>query len=135
MKRNGRRCSVADSPKVALADKPGVSNWVERTGALKPHSTNWIYRVAEHLKGKGYPDGHAIAIAVNAARYLCKTGDVKLHGHQNVNPGSRAEACAAVAKWDSARAHAKATNLTSYQQMKSIDLAAHWIGRAVDLTT
>lgn len=124
---------MADSPKVPLGDKPGT-NWVERTGALKPHATNWIYRVAEHLKGKGYPDGHAIAIAVNAAKYLCHSGDVKLPGKQDVNPGSRAEACAALAKWNSARARAKATNLTAYEQFKAIDLTAHWIGRIIDLT-
>lgn len=128
---------MADSPKVPLGDKPGVGSWTEKYGALGGKE-NWIRRVAEHLKGKGYPDGHAIAIAVNAAKYLCHSGDVKLPGRQDVNPGSRAEACAALAKWNSAKARAKAaraTDMSSYEQMKSIDLAAHWIGRAVELTT
>jgi hypothetical protein len=40
---------------------------------------------------------------------MCATGDTDWPGRQNVNAGSRAEACAAVADWEAkkARAHAK----------------------------
>lgn len=51
---------------------------------------------------------HAIAVAVNAAKKMCATGDLNWPGLQNVNAGSRAEACAAVARWEAMKAAAKA---------------------------
>lgn len=92
--------------KVPLLNKPGVTNWVEKFNALPKGS--WIRRAAEHLKGKGMADGHAIATAVNAAEKLCATGDLNWPGIQSANAGSRAEACAAVAVWKAAAARAKA---------------------------
>lgn len=125
---------ATDSPKIPLGNKPGT-NWVEQTGALKPHSANWIYRTAEHLKGRGMPDSRAIAVAVNAARRLCKSGDLNFPGVQQANAGSRVEACAAVLKWDSARAKAKADNLSDDEAvMRAIDLSAARVGRGLDLT-
>lgn len=103
---------AVESPKVPLTNKPGVSNWVEKYGALKPKQTNWIRRAAEHMKGKGMADGHAIASAVNAAKKLCASGDLNFPGIQQANPGSRAEACAAVAKWEAAKARAKAARVS-----------------------
>jgi hypothetical protein len=114
---------MADSPKVPLLNKPGVSNWVEKHNALPKGS--WIRRAAEHLQGKGMAEGRAIAVAVNAARRMCSTGDTQFKGMQQVNAASRAEACAAVAKWDAARAKAKATNdLAAVQAFRAIDLAS-----------
>lgn len=127
---------MADSPKIPLANRPSTTNWVERYNALGG-KTNWIRRTAEHLQGKGMSEGHAIAVAVNAAQRMCESGDTNFPGAQQVNPGSRAEACAAYARWNAAKARAKAaraTNLAAYEEFKSIDLAAHWIGRAVELT-
>ena len=92
--------------KVPLTDKPGVSNWVQKFNALPKGS--WIRRAAEHLKGKGMQDGRAIATAVNAAKKMCASGDTHFPGTQQVNPKSRAEACAAVAAWEQAKARAKA---------------------------
>lgn len=99
---------MADSPKVPWKDKPGKSNWVEKTGALKPKGSNWIRRTAEHLKGKGMPTGQAIATAVNAAKKMCATGKTNLPGAGQVNAVSKAEACAAVAKWEAGKAKTKA---------------------------
>lgn len=97
--------------KVPLSDKPGIGNWVERYNALPKGS--WIRRAAEHLKGKGKSDGHAIAIAVNAAKKICSSGDLNFPGLQQVNPKSKAEACAAVAVWEKAKARAKAADLSA----------------------
>src|SRR5690606_27483392 len=52
---------------------------------------------------------HAIAVAVNAVKKMCATGDVNFPGKQSVNVGSRAEACAAVADWERKKAQARAT--------------------------
>lgn len=111
--------------KVPLTNKPGVSNWVEDHDALPKGS--WIRRAAEHLHGKGMPTGRAIAVAVNAAKKMCASGDTNAPGLQQVNPKSRAEACAAVAAWNAARAKAKATDTTAATALDQIDLAASYL--------
>lgn len=61
----------------------------------------YMKRIADHLiKEQGYDKSRAIATAVNAAKKMCATGDTNWPGKQNVNPGSRAEACTAVAQWE-----------------------------------
>jgi hypothetical protein len=55
------------------------------------------------------PVGQAVATAVNAAKKMCATGDLNWPGLQNVNPGSRAQACAAVARWNAMKAAARAS--------------------------
>lgn len=86
--------------KAASLDRSPKSNWVERAGGLP----SYIRRIAVHLIAKGMSVGHAIAVAVNAAKKMCATGDVNWPGHQNVNAGSRAQACAAVASWEAKKA-------------------------------
>ena len=76
------------------------TNWVEKAGGLP----SYIKRIAKHLQGKGMTESHAIATAVNAAKKMCATGDLNWPGLQNVNPGSKAEACAAVADWERKKA-------------------------------
>ncbi len=89
----------------ALERKPGgPDNWIERQGGLP----RYIERIAVHLHRKGMPISQAIATAVNAAKKMCATGDLNWPGLQNVNPGSRAEACAAVARWEAMKAAARA---------------------------
>jgi hypothetical protein len=63
------------------------------------HLPPYIKRIEKHLTKKGMTKSHAIASAVNAAKKMCSTGDLNFPGSQQVNPGSRAEACAAVAQW------------------------------------
>jgi hypothetical protein len=88
-----------------LERKPGgPDNWVERQGGLP----KYIERIAVHLHAKGMPIPQAIATAVNVAKKSCATGDLNWPGIQHVNPGSRAEACAAVARWEAMKAAAKA---------------------------
>jgi len=87
----------------ALERKPGgPDNWIEAEGGLP----KYIERIALHLNAKGMSISHAIATAVNAAKKMCRTGDLNWPGLQNVNPGSRAEACAAVARWEAMKASA-----------------------------
>lgn len=85
-------------------DQSPRSNWVEEQGGLP----RYIERIALHLKAKGMPTSRAIATAINAAKRMCATGDLNWKGLQQVNPGSRAEACAAVARWEAMKAAAKA---------------------------
>lgn len=67
-------------------------------GALADnHLPPYIKRIAKHLKAKGMEQSRAIATAWNAAKKMCATGDTNWPGSQEVNAGSRAEACAAVA--------------------------------------
>lgn len=125
---------MADSPKIALLNKPGVTNWTEKYNALGG-KTNWIRRTAEHLKGKGRPEHEAIPIAVKAAEKLCASGDTNFPGVQHVNAGSRAEACAAVTKWKAAAARAKAADdLSGSEYFRAIDLAGARLARGLDLT-
>lgn len=75
-------------------------NWVEKAGGLPPY----IKRIAKHLKEKGMDESRAIATAVNAAKKMCSEGDTNFPGKQDINPGSQAEACAAVADWEAKKA-------------------------------
>jgi hypothetical protein len=83
-------------------------NWVDDAGGLP----DYIKRIKKHLEEKGMTESHAIAVAVNVVKKMCATGDINFPGKQNVNAGSRAEACAAVAHWEEmkARAHANAVD-------------------------
>lgn len=74
-------------------------NWVSKAGGLP----KYIKRIQKHLMAKGMAEGQAIATAKNAAARMCKTGDTSLPGKQDINPGSRAEACEAVAEWERKR--------------------------------
>lgn len=85
-------------------DEPEV---LTAAGRKKLHLPRYIKRIAKHLKKKGMEAGHAIASAVNAAKKMCSTGDLNFPGLQQVNPGSKAEACAAVAQWKADRPGAK----------------------------
>jgi hypothetical protein len=85
-------------------DHSAGSNWVERAGGLP----GYIERIALHLVSKGMSTSHAIATAVNASKRMCASGDLNWPGLQSVNPGSRAEACAAVARWEAMKAAARA---------------------------
>lgn len=81
-------------------DGQGVSEGVLTAAGRKVlHLPSYIKRIEKHLEKKGMTKSHAIASAVNAAKKMCATGDLQFPGRQDVNPGSRAEACAAVAQW------------------------------------
>jgi hypothetical protein len=79
-------------------------NWVEKVGGLP----KFIKRIRNHLTRKGMPMSRAIATAVNVVKKMCASGDTNWPGKQNVNAGSRAQACAAAAEWETkkARSHA-----------------------------
>lgn len=97
--------------KGTLEKVPGEQNWIDR---LSPATkAAWhrsiVYRAAVHMHTeRGMAVGHAIASALNWARHICRTGDVKQwRGPQQVNPKSVAEACAAAALWQTMRAEAR----------------------------
>jgi hypothetical protein len=90
---------------VGELDRSPRANWVEREGGLP----KYIERIAVHLVGKGMSHQRAIATAISTAKRWCATGEVhQWQGTQNINPGSRAEACAAVAQWEKMKASARA---------------------------
>ena len=86
-------------------DVQAARNWVDQQGGLP----SYIRRIANHLKRKGMSESRAIATAVNAAKKMCRTGDTNWPGKQQVNAGSRAQACAAVRQWNRMRARARAS--------------------------
>ena len=86
------------------ADDQRMANWVDKAGGLP----SYIKRVVKHLREKGMDQSRAIATAVNVAKKMCATGDTNFPGKQSVNPGSRAEACGAVTRWEAMKAKAKA---------------------------
>ncbi|SHL52904.1 hypothetical protein SAMN05443637_1355 [Pseudonocardia thermophila] len=94
-----------------VLDKSPRKNWIDRlpAGLQKAFEKSIIYRAAVHMHRRGMSVGHAIASAINWAKHICATGDVKQwRGLQQVRPPSRAQACAAVALWESMKAAAKA---------------------------
>jgi len=109
---------------------------VDEEGDLPPY----IARIAKHLESdQNMSRQQAIATAVNTAKKMCATGDLNFPGKQNVNAGSRAEACNAVRQWEKMKANrgvgrskkkfvpkGKTRNLS-----RQIDLAASMVGRTV----
>lgn len=95
-----------------LEKVPGEQNWIDRLpSAIKAEwHRSIIYRAAVHMhEERGMTVGHAIASAINWAKHICRTGDVKQwKGPQSVKPTSVAECCAAVALWSTMRAAARA---------------------------
>jgi len=79
----------------------------EEYAGKKLHLPPFIKRIEKHLRAKGMSESHAIATAVNAAKKMCSTGDISFPGRQQINPGSRAEACRAVAQWKKDRPGAR----------------------------
>ena len=94
-------CRVGRSPR---------KNWVEKAGGLP----DYIERIAVHVHEKGHPISTAIPIAISTAKKSCATGEVfQWPGIQNINLGSRAEACNAVRQWEALKAKAKAKNMSN----------------------
>lgn len=89
-----------------LRDEAQFANWITRIGG---HLPPYVKRIAKHLRRKGFSESHSIATALNATDKMCATGDVSFPGLQHINPGSRAEACAAVAQWEQLKARARAS--------------------------
>jgi hypothetical protein len=90
---------------------PGVQNWIERLPASMRAAwqRSIIYRAAVHMVERGMAVGHAIASAINWARHIVRTGDVKQWpGPQRVRPTSVAECVAALALWAEMRVYAHA---------------------------
>lgn len=84
-----------------------LANWVKKAGGLP----SYIKRIAKHLQEQqGFDESRAIATAVNAAKRMCATGDLNFPGVQQINAGSRAEACNAVAEWEAKKAASKAAS-------------------------
>jgi hypothetical protein len=78
-------------------------NWVSDAGGLPP-----ILRgVTRHLMAQGYDESRAIATAVNWAKKMCATGRA-FGGRVEVGADARAQACAAVARWEAMKAAALA---------------------------
>lgn len=113
-----------------LEKVPGKQNWLERLPApmRKAWNRSIIYRAAVHMhRERGMPVHVAIPSAINWAKHMCATGDVKSwKGPQQVSPKSRAEACAAVALWQSMKAASK-TDTTAGSALQQIDLAAGYL--------
>lgn len=111
---------------------PGKQNWVDHAGGLP----KYIERIALHLRDeKGYETGRAIAVAVNACKRMCSSGDLNFKGTQNVNAKSRAEACAAIAEWNEKRMKArvgKGLKITLTDD-EFTDIVAEFLGEDIDI--
>lgn len=87
---------------VEVLAEPEAFNWVEDAGGLP----SFVKRIAKHLRAKGFSESHAIATAINAVKKMCASGDTNWPGAQQVNAKSRAQACAALARWERMKAAA-----------------------------
>jgi hypothetical protein len=81
-------------------------NWIEQTGS--GHLPEMVRKIADHLMEKGFNESHAIAVAVNAVKKMCR-------GRLNWQPkgpppgsAARARACKSFAEWEAKKAEAKA---------------------------
>jgi hypothetical protein len=112
----------------APLDRSPKKNWVENSGGLPMY----IRRIANHLhQEKGMQIGHAIAVAVNAAKKMCASGDLNFPGRQNVNSGSKAEACAAVAEWEKKKASARVSKGIKGRKMEDWEFIDYLVEKMV----
>lgn len=112
----------------APLDRSPNKNWVENAGGLPMY----IRRIANHLhQEKGMQIGHAIAVAVNAAKKMCASGDLNFPGRQNVNAGSHAEACAAVAEWEKKKASARVSKGVRGRKLEDWEFIDYWVSKNV----
>lgn len=65
----------------------------------RPSMPRLYHRIHDHLVAKGMPSGRAWAVAVNAVRKGCLSGDLNFKGLQSMSKPKRAEWCAAYAQW------------------------------------
>jgi hypothetical protein len=87
-----------DVPSSSLPDipnKPGKTNWVEKSGGLP----SYIKRIAKHLQANGHSPSSAIATAVNTVRRWAAGGTVTADGGPHVSAKTQAQAAAAYAEW------------------------------------
>lgn len=89
---------------LAESGSDGQFNWVEDAGGLPLP----IKKIEKHLEEKGMTKSRAIATAVNVVKKGCATGDLNWPGKQQVNAGTKAEWCAAVADWEAKKAKSHA---------------------------
>lgn len=115
----------------ALEKVPGKQNWIEHLPAPMRRAWNRsiVYRAAKHMHfERGMTVGHAIASALNWARHICRTRDVKQwRGPQTVNPKSWMECCAAIALWNTMKATARAKSASTsiaVSERHALDLAS-----------
>lgn len=112
-------------------------NWIDRLPAAlgAAFKASWIYRAAKHLTYEVYGGnrGHAFAVAIEAARKGCATGDLNWPGAQQVNAGSRAEMCAAVALWEQMKAAAHSQSISKEAQ-EAIDHMSETTTTTVDFS-
>lgn len=87
-------------------NKPGKSNWVEKSGGLP----DFIKRIAKqvHAANPGWPWSRAIATAASQAEKVCATG-MTFGGRTKVSAAARARYCAAIAAWKAKAKGAKVT--------------------------
>lgn len=97
----GIRATKSD---LELASRKDFANWVDQQGGL-PRK---IKSVAQKLQAKGMGESQSIAVAVNVARKACASGDTNWPGVQQINAKSKAEYCAAIARWEQMKAAANA---------------------------
>lgn len=115
----------------APLDRSPKKNWVENAGGLPMY----IRRIANHLHAeKGMQIGHAIAVAVNAAKKMCASGDLNFPGKQNVNAGSHAEACAAVAEWEKKKASARVSKGIKGRKLEDWEYIDDMVGKYDELS-
>lgn len=89
------------------AFKADKGNWVEQTGGLP----KYIREIADALMERnGWPEGRAIATAVNTVKRWARGGNVTSDPESpRVSAGTIAKAAAAVAEWEANRIEAKAS--------------------------
>lgn len=110
---------------------PGKQNWVDNAGGLP----KYIERIAVHLhEEKGYEIGRSIAVAVNACKRMCGSGDLNFKGKQNVNAKSRAQACAAIAEWEAKKMKSKVNkgDRLTISDEEFADLAKEFLGEDIE---
>jgi hypothetical protein len=84
-----RKDEVPSASLPELLNKPGKTNWVEKSGGLP----SYIKRIAKHLQANGMAEGHAIAAAHNTCVRWAAGGD-------GVTAATQAKAAAALAEWN-----------------------------------
>jgi hypothetical protein len=104
-----RKGDHSSSTHADIPNKPGVTNWVEKSGGLP----SYIRRIARHLVAdQGFTVSHAIATAVNTVKKWARGGG-------GVTAATQAKAAAALASWNAKKGLSNTTSTDNVLQLAS----------------
>jgi hypothetical protein len=119
--------ALVEKAKAPIKNKPGVDNWVERTGGFPKELRNLM----EEIKGSsGLTDSQAIARGISVGRKYAR--GLSADGKGKISSEKAAKWAAIMAKYESQRAEAKGSVKKGSRMHKALQAIAKKVGVDLD---